>query len=219
MNDISMIGLDLAKNVFQVHGVDASGKMVLQRQFRRRAVEKFFAKLSSCTVGMEACGSAHYWARVINRYGHEVKLMPPAYVKPYVGSGEHPTSPAQGGGWVQKSQINQGSAAEVSSFVSRSAGATIAVQNSADAAGGNRRPRPVVAAVTVARLAGCPVALRRGRAMRHSWGFAHLFEVALLSIRGCLVSGSSWQTGGRPPRAVPPILFLTFPRSYDAALQ
>jgi transposase len=84
MNEISMIGLDLAKNVFQVHGMDASGKVVLQRQLRRNAVDKFFAKLAPCTVGMEACGSAHHWARVIGQYGHEVKLMPPAYVKPYV---------------------------------------------------------------------------------------------------------------------------------------
>jgi transposase len=84
MSEISMIGLDLAKSVFQVHGVDASGKVVLQRQLRRSAVEKFFAKLLPCRVGMEACGSAHYWARLIGRYGHDVKLMPPAYVKPYV---------------------------------------------------------------------------------------------------------------------------------------
>jgi transposase len=84
MDEISMIGLDLAKNVFQVHGIDASGKVVLQRQLRRGAVEKFFAKLAPCTVGMEACGSAHHWARVIGGYGHDVKLMPPAYVKPYV---------------------------------------------------------------------------------------------------------------------------------------
>jgi transposase len=84
MSEISMIGLDLAKNVFQVHGVDASGGVVLRRQLRRGAVEKFFAQLSPCTVGVEACGSAHHWARVIGRYGHQVRLMPPAYVKPYV---------------------------------------------------------------------------------------------------------------------------------------
>jgi transposase len=84
MNEISIVGLDLAKNVFQVHGIDASGKVVLQRQLRRKAVEQFFAKLAPCTVGMEACGSAHHWARVIGSHGHEVKLMPPAYVKPYV---------------------------------------------------------------------------------------------------------------------------------------
>jgi transposase len=84
MTKISTIGLDLAKNVFQVHGVDASGAVVLGRQLRRAAVEKFFAQLPPCLVGMEACGSAHQWARVISGYGHEVRLMPPAYVKPYV---------------------------------------------------------------------------------------------------------------------------------------
>src|ERR1700693_4133345 len=84
MSEISMIGLDVAKNVFQVHGVDASGGVVLRRQLRRGAVEKFFAQLPACIVGVEACGSAHHWARVIGRYGHEVRLMPPAYVKAYV---------------------------------------------------------------------------------------------------------------------------------------
>src|ERR1700692_2366194 len=84
MTKISTIGLDLAKNVFQVHGVDASGAVVLGRQLRRAAVEKFFAQLPPCLVGMEACGGAHQWARVISRYGHEVRLMPPSYVKPYV---------------------------------------------------------------------------------------------------------------------------------------
>src|SRR5881397_1160195 len=84
MSEISTIGLDLAKNVFQVHAVDASGQVVVRRQLRRGAVEKFFAELPRCTVGMEACGSAHHWARVIGGYGHEVRLMPPGYVKPYV---------------------------------------------------------------------------------------------------------------------------------------
>src|SRR5213076_896986 len=84
MSEISTIVLDLAKNVFQVHGVDRSGAVVLRRQLRRGAVEKFFAQLSPCTVGVEACGTAHHWARVIGRYGHQVRLMPPAYVKPYL---------------------------------------------------------------------------------------------------------------------------------------
>src|ERR1700745_125449 len=84
MTKISMIGLDLAKNVFQLHGIDASGAVTLRRQLRRAAVEKFFAQLAPCLVGIEACGSAHHWARVIGRYGHEVRLMPPPYVKPYV---------------------------------------------------------------------------------------------------------------------------------------
>ncbi len=84
MDEISMIGLDLAKNVFQVHGVDASGAVVVRRQLRRRQVERFFAQLPLTMVGLEACGSAHHWARVIGRYGHRVRLMPPSYVKPYV---------------------------------------------------------------------------------------------------------------------------------------
>src|SRR3954466_10174650 len=84
MSEISTVGLDLAKNVFQVHAVDASGKVLLRRQLRRSAMAKFFAELPPCTVGMEACGSAHHWARVIGCYGHQVRLMHPAYVKPYV---------------------------------------------------------------------------------------------------------------------------------------
>lgn len=96
MNEISMIGLDIAKNVFQVHGVDASGRVVLRRQLRRGAVEKFFAQLSPCLVGMEACGSAHHWGRVIGRYGHQVRLMPPAYVKPYVKRNKNDGRDAEG---------------------------------------------------------------------------------------------------------------------------
>jgi transposase len=84
MGEISMIGLDLAKNVFQVHGIDAAGTVVVRRQLRRGQIEKFFAQLPPCMVGMEACGSGHHWARVIKGYGHEVRLMPPLYVKPYV---------------------------------------------------------------------------------------------------------------------------------------
>jgi len=84
MGEISMIGLDVAKNVFQVHGVNTSGVVALRRQLRRGQVEKFFAELPACRVGLETCGSAHHWARVIGRYGHEVRLMPPSYVKAYV---------------------------------------------------------------------------------------------------------------------------------------
>lgn len=96
MNEISTIGLDLAKNVFQVHGVDTAGRVVVRRQLRRSAVEKFFAELSPCTVGMEACGSAHHWARVIGSYGHQVRLMPPAYVKPYVKRNKNDGRDAEG---------------------------------------------------------------------------------------------------------------------------
>src|SRR3974390_641037 len=96
MNEISTIGLDLAKNVFQIHGVDGMGRTVLRRQLRRHAVEKFFAQLPPCTVGMEACGSAHHWARVIGGYGHEVRLMPPTYVKPYVKRNKNDGRDAEG---------------------------------------------------------------------------------------------------------------------------
>lgn len=96
MKKISTIGLDLAKNVFQLHGVDASGAVVLKRQLRRAAVEKFFAQLPPCLVGMEACGSAHHWARVIGSYGHDVRLMPPAYVKPYIKRNKNDDRDAEG---------------------------------------------------------------------------------------------------------------------------
>src|SRR5882757_2297128 len=79
-----MIGLDLAKNVFQVHGVDAAGAVTVRKALRRSQVERFFAGLSPCVVGMEACGSAHYWGRVLRGLGHEVRMMPAHYVKPYV---------------------------------------------------------------------------------------------------------------------------------------
>jgi transposase len=78
------IGIDIAKNVFQVHGVDKDGKVVLTRQLRRNQVPEFFAKLPSCLIGMEACASAHHWARELRKLGHDVKLIPPAYVKAYV---------------------------------------------------------------------------------------------------------------------------------------
>ena len=78
------IGLDLAKSVFQVHGVNAAGEVVIQRRLARAKVLQFFAKLPACLVGVEACGAAHYWGRELRRLGHDVRLMPPSYVKPYV---------------------------------------------------------------------------------------------------------------------------------------
>ena len=84
MKEVSTIGLDLAKNVFQVHGVDGSGKTVIRRQLRRGQVLAFFKKLPPCLVGMEACATSHYWAREIAALGHEVRMMPARYVKPYV---------------------------------------------------------------------------------------------------------------------------------------
>ena len=88
MTAITTIGIDLAKKVFQIHGVDAEGKVVVARKLRRKEVLAFFAKLAPCLVGMEACGGAHYWAREITKFGHTVKLMPPKYVKAYVKRGK-----------------------------------------------------------------------------------------------------------------------------------
>jgi transposase len=87
MGEIITVGLDLAKSVFQVHGVDALGVVVVRRQLRRGEVVKFFAGLAPCLVAMEACGSAHYWARQVGSLGHQVRLLPPAHVKPYVKRG------------------------------------------------------------------------------------------------------------------------------------
>jgi transposase len=80
---ITTIDLDLAKSVFQVHGIDATGQVVVRKSLRRSQMLPFFAKLPSCLVGMEACGTSHHWARELIKLGHEVRLMPPAYVKPY----------------------------------------------------------------------------------------------------------------------------------------
>jgi transposase len=81
---ITTIGIDLAKSVFQVHGVDARGKTALRKQLKRKDMLSFFANLQSCLIGMEACGSAHYWARKLTVLGHTVRLMAPQFVKPYV---------------------------------------------------------------------------------------------------------------------------------------
>ena len=78
---ITTIGLDLAKGTFQVHGIDAHGKTVLRKKLARGKLLEFFATLLRCSVGMEACGGAHYWARELVKLGHEVRLMPPSYVK------------------------------------------------------------------------------------------------------------------------------------------
>ena len=84
MQAITTIGLDIAKSVFQVHGIDAEGKVIVRRQLKRRHILAFFAKLPPCLVGIEACASSHHWSRELKRLGHTVRLMPPAYVKPYV---------------------------------------------------------------------------------------------------------------------------------------
>jgi len=84
MQAVTTIGLDIAKSVFQVHGVDVQGKVIIRRQLKRRHVLAFFRKLPPCLVGMEACASSHHWSRELQMLGHTVRLMPPAYVKPYV---------------------------------------------------------------------------------------------------------------------------------------
>ena len=93
--EITTIGLDLAKNVFQVHGVDAAGAIVVRRALRRSQVLPFFSKLAPCLVGMEACGTTHHWAREIAQLGHQVRLMPANYVKPYVKRGKTDANDAE----------------------------------------------------------------------------------------------------------------------------
>ena len=95
MEQVTTIGLDIAKNVFQLHGVDAAGNVLLRKQLRRSDVLRFFSGLSPCLVGIEACATAHYWAREITKLGHAVRLMPPAYVKPYVKRGKTDAADAE----------------------------------------------------------------------------------------------------------------------------
>jgi transposase len=92
---ITTVGLDLAKNLFQVHGADAQGRPVLKRRLARGKVLEFFANLPACLVGLEACAAAHYWARELTKLGHEVRLMPPQYVKPYVKRNKHDAADAE----------------------------------------------------------------------------------------------------------------------------
>ncbi|MDH3741322.1 MAG: IS110 family transposase [Hyphomicrobiales bacterium] len=95
MEQISTIGLDIAKTVFQVHGIDETAGVVIRRQLRRRQVLSFFAKLAPCLVGMEACATSHHWARELAKLGHEVRLMPPRYVKPYVKRNKNDAADAE----------------------------------------------------------------------------------------------------------------------------
>lgn len=93
--NVTTLGLDLAKNVFQVHGIDAAGNVIVRRSLRRSQMLPFFSKLSPCLIGVEACGTSHHWGREIASLGHDVKLMPPAYVKPYVKRGKTDAADAE----------------------------------------------------------------------------------------------------------------------------
>ena len=95
MKRITTIGLDLAKQIFQVHGADADGFPVFNRRLRRAEVLRFFEKQPSCLVGIEPCGSSHYWAREIAARGHDMRLIPPAYVKPFVKRGKTDAADAE----------------------------------------------------------------------------------------------------------------------------
>lgn len=92
---VTTVGIDLAKNVFQVHGVDERGKTVLKKQFKREQVVPFFANLTPCRIGMEACGSAHFWANKLQAMGHTVQLMAPQFVKPYVKTNKNDAADAE----------------------------------------------------------------------------------------------------------------------------
>src|SRR2546421_2549522 len=95
MQAVTTIGLDIAKSVFQIHGVDAAGNVIVRRQLKRRYVLPFFQKLPPCLVGIEACASSHHWSREFKALGHTVRLMPPAYVKPYVKRHKNDTADAE----------------------------------------------------------------------------------------------------------------------------
>ena len=95
MDKITTLGIDLAKSVFQLHGVDTEGRVALRRQLRRSQMLGFFPPLPSCLIGIEACASAHYWARELAKFGHEVRLMQPSYVKGYVKRGKTDAADAE----------------------------------------------------------------------------------------------------------------------------
>jgi transposase len=92
---ITTIGIDVAKTVFQLHANDANGKTVVRKRLRRGEVLSFFAGLERCLIGMEACATSHHWARELAKFGHALKLMPPAYVKPYVKRGKNDATDAE----------------------------------------------------------------------------------------------------------------------------
>ena len=96
MKNIKVLGIDLAKDVFQLHGTDAKGKQVLKKRFSRGKLIEFVANLTPCLIGIEACLGAHYWARTFEKMGHTVKIMAPKFVKPYVKSNKNDANDAAG---------------------------------------------------------------------------------------------------------------------------
>jgi len=95
MKEISVVGLDLAKDVFQVHGIDSDGAIVVRKQLRRSQMKPFFLRLQPCLIGMEACAGAHYWSRTLSEMGHSVRMMAPAFVKPYLKSNKNDRNDAE----------------------------------------------------------------------------------------------------------------------------
>jgi transposase len=93
--NITTVGIDLARSVFQVHGVDARGKVVLRRRLRREQVARYFVNLVACLIGMEACASSHHWGRTLEGLGHTVRLMAPQFVKPYVKANKNDVADAE----------------------------------------------------------------------------------------------------------------------------
>ena len=93
--NISVLGIDLAKNIFQIHGTDERGKVVLKKRLKRDELIEFMVQLPPCLVGIEACGGSHYWARTFQSMGHTAKMMAPQFVKPYVKSNKNDQNDAQ----------------------------------------------------------------------------------------------------------------------------
>jgi len=106
MSEVTTIGLDLAKHVFQVHGIDAQGATVLRKRLRRGQVLAFLSRIPRCLVGLEACATAHYWARELAALGHEVRLMPAQYVKAYIKRNKHDAADAEATQFAQFRGIN-----------------------------------------------------------------------------------------------------------------
>lgn len=96
MKNVTTLGIDLAKNVFQLHGTDSKGKCVLRKRLSRDKLLEFLATLRPCLIGIEACGSAHYWARQFKELGHTVKMMSPQFVKPYIQNNKNDENDAAG---------------------------------------------------------------------------------------------------------------------------